>query len=89
MLREITDVECFDFVVTRLFQEVEESSTDSFDIYSMGEKYGLNQDEIEAMYFHLRRSDMIEQADGSLVRFSRYGHMMQNGEISHGYVPLP
>ncbi len=89
MLREIPDVESFDHVVTKLFQEVEESTADTFDIYSMGEKFGLNEGEIEAMYFHLKRGEMIEQADGSLVRFSKYGHMMQNGEINHGYVPIP
>lgn len=88
MLRNITDVDSYDFVVTKLFQEVEESRTDSFDIYSMGEKIGLNDDEIDSIYFHLRRSDMIEQADGSLVRISRYGRMMHKGEISHGYLPI-
>ena len=88
MLRQIPDVESFDFVVTRLFEEVEESKSDTFDIYSVGEKLGLNEDEIEAMYFHLRRSDMIEKAEGSLVKFSRYGEMMGKGEINHGYVPI-
>jgi len=88
MLRHITDIDSYDFVVTRLFHEVEESTADSFDIYSMGEKIGLNEDEIDSVYFHLKRSDMIEQADGSLVRISRYGHMMHKGEISHGYIPI-
>ena len=89
MIRQISDVECFDHVVTKIFQEVEESGSDSFDIYNIGEKIGLNEDEIEAMYFHLRRGEMIEQAGGSLVRISTYGHMIQNGEINHGYVPTP
>lgn len=88
MIRTLPDIESYDLVVTRLFNEVKQSNNDTFDIYNIGEKIGLEKIEIDAMYYHLRRSDMIENANDSMQRFSKYGYMLQNGEINHGYVPM-
>ena len=84
MIKTLPDIESYDLVVTRLFNDVEQS----FDIYRIGEKIGLEKIEIDAMYYHLKRSDMIENANDSMQRFSKYGYMLQNGEINHGYVPM-
>ena len=59
-----------------------------FDICRLGKKIGLKKDEIEAMHYHLKRSDMIEKVNGSLLKITKYGKMLQNGEINHGYVPI-
>ena len=88
MLKQIPDLESFEFVMDKLYEIVDESSSDEFDIHSVGETIGLSEDEIEAMNLHLRRSNIIEKAGGSLVRISTYGQMMRNGEINQGYVPI-
>ena len=88
LYKQIPDLESFEFLLNKLFKIVDETSSDVFDIHRVGEKIGLNEEEIEAMNLHLKRSDMIEKADGSLVRISTYGHMMKEGQITHGYVPI-
>lgn len=88
MIRQIQDLESFEFVLDRLFKEVDNSDLDSFNLHELGEKIGLNDGEIEAMDFHLKRSDIIEKAGNSLVRISTYGQMMKSGKINQGYLPV-
>ena len=88
MLRSLPDIECFEVKVTQIFKEAQRTRSGLFDIASLGRKIGLDKDEIEAMHYHLKRSDMIEQAEGSLLRISKYGHMLQKGQINHGYLPI-
>lgn len=88
MQKQIPDLESFEFVMDKLYEIVDESSSDEFDIHSVGVKIGLKEDEIEAMNLHLKRSNMIESQGGSLVKISTYGQMMKKGEIHEGYVPI-
>lgn len=88
MLKIIPDLESFEFVLSKLFKLVDDSSSEVFDIHSVGVQIGLNEDEIDAMNLHLKRSNMIESEGGSLVRISTYGQMMRKGEIQEAYVPI-
>ena len=88
MIRLIQDVEQFDSKVNSLFKEAEKNRSGLFNLSSFGKKIGLNSNEIEALNYHLKRNDMIEEADCSLFRISKYGRMLQSGQISHGYVPI-
>ena len=88
MLRSLPDIESFEVKVTQIFKEAQRTRSGLFDIASLGRKIGLDKDEIEAMRYHLKRSDMIERANGSLLRISKYGQMIQNGQINHGYLPI-
>ena len=88
MNRLIPDIEHFDNKVSSLFKEAEKSRSGLFDIASLGKKIGLSTKEIEALNYHLKRNDMIEKVDGSIFRISKYGRMLQHGQITHGYVPI-
>jgi len=88
MLRSLPDIESFEVKVTLLFKEAQRTRSGLFNIASLGRKIGLDKDETEAMHYHLKRSDMIEKANGSLLRISKYGQMIQNGQINHGYLPI-
>ena len=88
MTRQIQDIEHYDSKVNNLFAEAEKSASGLFDMVSLGKRIGLNDKEIEAMNYYLKRNDMIEKVDGSLFRISRYGRMLQSGQITHGYVPI-
>lgn len=85
---KLTDVESFDVKVNQLFKEAEVSRSGLFDINKIGKKLGLNEEEIESIKFHLKRSNMVETAQGPLLRVSKYGHMLHHGQINHGYAPI-
>lgn len=88
MNRSIQDIEHFDSKVSSLFKEAAKSRSGLFDLSNVGEKLGLDPKEIEALNYHLKRNDMIEKVDGSIFRISKYGRMLQSGQITHGYVPI-
>jgi len=88
MIRTLTDIECFEDKVGKLFKEAQLSRSGLFNIKNTGEKIGLKKDEIEAMYYHLKRSSMIEDVNGPILKITKYGHMINNGDINHGYVPI-
>ncbi len=88
MIRSIEDIEHFDKKVTKLFKAAQYSRSGLFDMNSTGKEIGLNSTEIEAMYYHLSRNSMIEITKNSLCRISKYGRMIQNGQITNGYVPI-
>ncbi len=88
MRRSLPDIESFEVKATQIFKEAQRTRSGLFDLASLGRKIGLDKDEIEAMHYHLKRSDMIERANGSLFRISKYGQMIQNGQINHGYLPI-
>jgi hypothetical protein len=88
MFKSLPDIESYDHKVSKLFKEAKLSRSGLFDIEKTGRKIGLDSQEIETIYYHLIRSNMVETASGSLVRISKYGHMMYNGQINHGYAPM-
>ena len=88
MRRSLPDIESFELKVTQIFKEAKRTRSGLFDLASLGRKIGLDKDEIEAMYYHLKRSGMIEEAKGSILRISKYGRMLQKGQINHGYVQI-
>ena len=88
MNRSIKDIEHFDDTVNSLFKEAEKNRGGIFDLDSVGKRIGLDNYEIEALNYHLKRSDMIDKADGPLFRISKYGRMVLSGQITHGYVPI-
>lgn len=88
MLKNIPDLESFEFVLSKFFKIVDESASDIVDIYSVGVQIGLKEDEIEAMNLHLKRSNMIESDGGYMARISTYGEMIKRGEIREGFIPL-
>ncbi len=88
MNRTIQDIEHFDTKVNSIFKEAEKNRSGLFDLDNLGKKIGLNNKEIEAINYHLKRNDMIEKVNGSLFRISKYGRMIQHGQITQGYVPI-
>lgn len=88
MNRSIQDIEHFDKNVKKLFKAAEYSRSGLFDMETTGKKIGLNSTEIEAMDYYLKRGKIIETTKGSICRFSKYGRMIQNGQINHGYAPI-
>ena len=88
MHRRLQYIESYNQKVTELFKEAQVTRSGLFDLRNVGKKIGLKKDEIEAMYYHLKKSNMIENASGSLLRISKYGKMLQNGEINYGYAPM-
>ena len=82
------DIERYNHKVNRLFSEAEQSRSGLFDIIKTGMKIGLDCKEIETIHYHLKRSNMVENAGGSLLRISKYGHMMYKGQINYGYAPI-
>ncbi len=89
MFRSIPDVEFFQHKLDRMFEEVLSRDSNTFDIFELGKKIGLEETEIESMYWHLKRGDMIEKDDDSArLRFSCYGMMLQTGQIQEAYAPI-
>jgi len=88
MHRSLSEIESFDKKVTQLFKEAHHSRSGLFNIEETGKKIGLDSREIETISYHLKRSNMLETANGSLVRISKYGHLMYSGQINHGYAPI-
>ena len=88
MLKTLPDIESYDQKVSQLFKEAQVTRSGLFDLKNVGKKIGLKKDEIEAMHYHLKKSNMIENANGSLLRISKYGKMLQKGEINYGYAPI-
>lgn len=88
MLRTIHEVESFEHKLAKMFEEVTSTESDLFDMHVMGKKIGLSDSDIESMYWHLKRGDILEKDNGSgLVRFSGYGIMLQTGAIMEACVP--
>lgn len=88
MLKPLTDVESFDLKVNQLFKAAEVNRSRLFDINKIGNQMGLNEEEINAISYHLKRANMVESAKGSLLRVSKYGHMIYSGQINYGYAPI-
>ncbi|MEM7008152.1 MAG: hypothetical protein AAF462_03375 [Thermodesulfobacteriota bacterium] len=88
MIKSLPDIESYDHIVKRLFKEIEQIDAESFNLYSYAAKLGLGQKEMETLYYHLKRGEIIENVSEREVRISKYGHMMYNGQINNGYVPI-
>lgn len=88
MQKSLTDIESFDEKVNQIFREAEVNRSRLFDINETGKQLGLNNEEIETIEYHLKRSNMVESAKGSLLRVSKYGHMLYKGQINYGYAPI-
>ena len=88
MHRSLPEIEAFERKVSQLLKEAYHSRSGIFDIEKTGKKIGLDSREIETMSYHLKRSNMLETANGSLVRISKYGHLMYSGQINQGYAPI-
>lgn len=88
MHRSLPEIESFDQKVSQLFKEAKHSRSGLFDIEKLGKNIGLDSAEIESISYHLKRSNMLETANGSLVRISKYGHLMYSGQINYGYAPI-
>jgi len=88
MHRSLPEIDSFDKKVKQLFEEAHHSRSGLFDIEKTGKKIGLDSTEIETISYHLKRSNMLETANGSLVRISKYGDLMYSGQINHGYAPI-
>lgn len=88
MNKTLVDIEHFEEKIDQLFEVAKLSRSGLFNIENTAEKIGLDKDEREAMYYHLKRSNMIEDVNGPILKISKYGKMMQNGDINHGYAPI-
>ncbi len=88
MQKSLPDIESFDKKVTQLFKEAQHSRSGLFNINRAGKKIGLQDEEIEALHYHLKRSNMVEDVNGPILKFSKYGKMLHNGDINYGYVPI-
>lgn len=89
MFKLVQDIECFQHKMEIMFDEALSTDSHAFDIYDLGKKIGLTGPEIESMYVHLKRGDLIERADDSgLLRFSRYAEMLRSGQIREAYAPI-
>lgn len=89
MFRAIQDVEFFERKFSKLYEEATVGDSDAFDIYELGRKIGFDDSEIESIHWHLQRGGFIERERSSgLIRFSKYAHMIENGQIREAYAPL-
>lgn len=89
MFRTIVDVESFERKSSRLYDEAMSGDSDSFDIYELGRKIGLDEIEIESISWHLQRGGLIRrERDSDLFRFSDYARMIESGEIREAYAPI-
>lgn len=88
MIKSLPDIEPFEKNLARMYERIHGRESGLFDIYSVGRDLGLSGDEIEALYYHLKRGDMVECGENSLLRISDYGHMMMNGDITNAYAPM-
>ena len=88
MYRSLPEIKAYEKKVSQLFKEAYHSRSRIFDIEKTGKKIGLDSREIETMSYHLKRSNMLETANGSLVRISKYGHLLYSGKINLGYAPI-
>ena len=89
MFRIIADVDFFETKLNRLYAEATGSDADSFDIYKLGKKIGLDDTEIESIRWHLQRGGLLKRESGSdLFRFSDYARMIWSGQIREAYAPI-
>lgn len=88
MFRTINEVECFEHKLAMMYEEVASTGSGLFDMQETGRKIGLSDADIESMYWHLKRGDILEKdIDSGLVRFSGYGVMLQTGQIMEACAP--
>lgn len=88
MNKSLIDIEHYEEKLSKLFKEAQLSRSGLFNIENTAKKIGLDNDEKEAMYYHLKRSNMIEDVNGPILKISKYGKMLQNGDINYGYAPI-
>ena len=88
MIKTLPDIESFEKNIARMYEQIQGRESGLFEMYYDCEKLGMSGDEIEALYYHLKRSDMVERGECSLLRISDYGHMMMNGDIRQAYAPM-
>ena len=50
---------------------------------------GINEKEIDSLIYYLRRGEIIEtDRESQYAKLTLYGHLMLEGKIKNGYVPL-
>lgn len=81
------EIEQYEFKVKNILNNLDNSATDK-EIKELALETGLHTDEISTIVHYLNRSQYIEIDRENHISISRYGRMINNGEINIGYAPL-
>jgi len=81
------EIEQYEFKVKNILNNLDNSATDK-EIKELALETGLPTDEISTIVHYLNRSQYIEIDRENHISISRYGRMINNGEINIGYAPL-
>lgn len=87
MYRVAIEIDQYEFKVKDILNKLNNSSGNK-GVDELALETGLTKDEITAIVHYLTRPQYIERKGQERISISRYGKMINSGEINVGYAPL-